>query len=91
MSVWSISNLRCNDSTVRIRFLYCGCVAVCCSVLQCVAGRAKVETVQERVIMHVLRRGAACCSEVQRVAARCSVLPRGAACCSEWQCVRCRV
>jgi len=48
------------------------CVAVCCSVLQCVAVRRSV-----------LQWDAVCCSETQCVAVRRSVLQWDAVCCSE--------
>jgi len=54
------------------------CVAVCCSVLQCVA------------IWHelcVLQRVAVCCSVLQCAAVCCSVLQYVAICCTVLQCV----
>jgi len=56
-------------------------VALCCSVLQCVAAGSR------RLVVNRLQCGIVCCSVVQSVAVRCSVLQCVAMCCSVLQCV----
>jgi hypothetical protein len=66
----------------KLRFF----VAVCCSVLQCVAVRCGViqcfvEGIKPKVEVScsVLQYGVVCCSVLQCVSVRCSVFPRVAA------------
>ena len=62
------------------------CVAVCCSVLQCVGG--VLQSVAE--CCSVLQCLAVSCSVLQCLAVSCSVLQRVAVCCSVLQCVAVR-
>ena len=62
------------------------CVAVCCSVLQCVAGRYIVLPCVASCCS-ALQCAAVCCSVWQCVAGRCSVLQSVAVLCSVLQCV----
>jgi len=59
-------------------------VAVCCSVLQCVAVCSESHASQEQVISKC---NSVCCSVLQYVAVCCSVLQCVAVCCSALQCV----
>jgi len=68
------------------------CVAVCCSVLQCVATSEFIETRDACVlameyVAGVLQCVAVCCSVLQCVVVCCSALQCGAVCCSALQCV----
>jgi len=57
------------------------CVAVCCSVLQCILSlKADVQTYND--VAKIFRCVAVCCSVLQRVAVCCSVLQCVAVCCS---------
>jgi len=67
----------------------CICVAVCCSVLQCITVSCNVLKRVEKIwcpkfasSLHL------CCSVLQCVAVCCSVLQCAAMCCSVLQCVR---
>ena len=66
------------------------CVAVCCSVLQCVAESRKdfgpLLSRPARRLLSVLQCAAVCCSVLQCVAVCCSVLQCVAVCCSVLQC-----
>ena len=59
-------------------------VAVCCSVLECMAvGNLSSETAVEHVyLLHIPKCVVACCSAMYCVAVRCSVLQYVAVCCS---------
>jgi len=61
-------------------------VAVCCSVLQCVAGLAKELEAKAKAKGGMLR-VAVCCRVLPCVAVRCCALPCVAVCCSVLQCV----
>ena len=64
------------------------CVAVCCSVSQCVAlsRNERLEMIED-VHLLVNRHSAVCCSVLQSVAVCCSVLQCVAVCYSVLQCV----
>jgi len=61
---------------------FCKCVAVCCSVLQCVCSALQGDLIDDRASASVLQCVAMCCSLSQRVAACCSVSQCVAVCCS---------
>ena len=61
------------------------CVAVCCSVLQCVVGMwNEISATWE---LHYEGENVVCCSVVQCGAVSCSVLQSVAVCCRVLQCV----
>jgi len=65
------------------------CVALCCTLLQCVAVRVEYvgRTLRTYVYIYVLQCVAVCCSVLQCVAVCCSVLQFVAVRCSALQCV----
>jgi len=69
------------------------CVAVCCSVMQCVVGAALKEACDEAsqvVCCGVVPGVAGCCSVLQCVAVWCRVVQSVAICCSVLQVLRAR-
>ena len=81
-------------SVVQLPVCVLQCVAVCCSVLQCVAMSDKDQGVGRQVCNHSLfccpapgMRVAVCCSVLQCVAVCCGVLQCVAVCCRVLQCV----
>ena len=67
-----------------------GCVAICCNMLQYIAGGCSVTkraTVRCNVLECVAECVAICCSVLQYIAVCCGVLQCGSVCCSILQCV----